>query len=624
MNLIYELQNKEYYIKTVETYIEKNRSLKLGLTIDELINKITHNYKWSTPRLSKIPKPNGGTRDIIIFNELDSFYLRLLNIIFQTKYGNKISSSVFSYRKGVRCYDAAKYVQDNLRNNNLTGVKVDISNYFQSVNQDVIFNAIDELVGDKLGRQLLYNLYSINKVIYKNNECECYLGIMPGSALSAFMANYLLTDIDKELQNSNEIYARYSDDIIIFNKTENELQNNLNNLKLSLKGYGLAIKDSKVKYFNDGAVIDFLGLDITKDYIDVNDITYNNTKKFIKLICKKYKIRAEKIKKVQRIPLVKYAIKEINRSLFKSMLSDSNEHKGGRMQYILSNITRTGKLKQLDFYILDCLRWIYTCNHSSSAVKLLNTKVLESYGFKSLVQVYNLYKMDVSICKNELSILLNKTDESRFNPIDLTPKHISIPLQNTTMSFSELYYNMLKTDSYFYYNGLKVKPELLAFDLEKRRVRIIHDTIISGNKIIKPFYCNINGKDYHLDLRGNKLSNLNDTDVNNLFRLYLSASYKEDYSYDCAELYSKYNINFPFRTYSLDKLYFYYTSNILRPEFSRYKRVAIFMSYLYFHLMTHTLWDELDYTKRFIKYEENDISLILKSSWIPNKSIIHQ
>lgn len=60
-----------------------------------------------------------------------------------------------------------------------------------------------------------------------------------------------------------------------------------------------------------------------------------------------------------------------------------------------------------------------------------------------------------------------------------------------------------------------------------------------------------------------------------------------------------------------------------REEFSRYKRVAIFMSYLYFHSMTHTLWNKLDYTKRFIKYKENDISLILKSSWILNKSIIH-
>lgn len=621
MNLMKELQDKNYYTKTVESYVNKNRTLNLNLTVSDLIGKITNNYQWSTPRLSKIPKPNGGTRDVIMFNELDSFYLRLLNIIFQERYSNKISPSVFSYKKGVRCYDAARYVQQNLRQNNLVGVKVDISNYFQSVDTNVITKAIDTLVGDKEGRELLYRLYAINKVIYKNEEQECYLGIMPGSALSSFMANYLLTDIDKQLLNSSEIYARYSDDIVIFNTTQERLENNVRQLKLSLANYDLTIKDTKVKYFKHNDVIDFLGLDITKKYIDVNDTTYDNTKKFIKLICKKYKLKAEKIKKVNRIPLVKRAIKEINTSLFKSMLTDSNEHKGGRIQYILSNITRTDKLKELDFYILDSLRWIYTCNHSTSAVKLLNTKVLESYGFKSLVQIYHLNKMDVDICKNELSILLNKTEESEFNPIELTPKHLSLPLQRADLTFSELYYSMMKTNSYFYYNGLKVKPELLTFDLEKRRIRIIHDTIVSNDKIIKPFYCNINGKDFQLDLRGNKLSNMNDTDVNNLFRLYLSASYKEDYSYDCAELYSKYNINFPFRTYPLDKLYFYYTSNVLRPELSRYKRVATFMSYLYFHLMTNNLWDDLDYDKSFIKFRQNEFSLVLKKSLIPTTAL---
>lgn len=618
MNLLNELQNKDYYLQVIEDYVAKNKTLELNLTLDEIIYKITNDYKWSIPKLSKIPKPN-GFRDIIIFNELDSFYLKVLNNIFQKNYGDQISDSVFSYKKGIRCYNAAKYVASNLKVKALVGIKVDISNYFQSIKNTAIIDAIDKLVKDNLGRELLYRLYNINRVMYKGEIVECYLGIMPGSALSAFMANYLLTDIDKQLARSAEIYARYSDDIIIFNYTKDLVDSNVQDLKHNLMKYGLTIKDSKVMEFNKDSVIDFLGLIITPNYIDVNDITYKNTKKFIKSICTKYKLKAENTNKSKRIILVQKAIRELNRFLFKPLLSDTNEHKGGRLQYILSNITRTEKLKELDFYILDTLRWIYTCNHSTSAVKLLNTKVLESYGFISLVQVYHLYKMDKDICKNELSILLNRVDEPKFNPINLQPVNLDIPLQSVKMTFSELYYNMLKTNSYFYYKGLKVKPELLTFDLDKRRVRIIHDIIISKDKILKPFYCNINGKDYYLDMRDCKLSNMKDVDINNLFKLYLSASYREDFSYDNAELFSKYNIQFPFRTYSLDKLYFYYTGTVLKPEISRYKRVARFMSYVYFQLMTNILWDNLDYSKKFIKYGENGFNLVIKSSWIPDK-----
>ena len=49
-------------------------------------------------------------------------------------------------------------------------------------------------------------------------------GIMAGTPLSAFYANLFLSGLDAHFSERDILYARYSDDLIVFAETEEECQ----------------------------------------------------------------------------------------------------------------------------------------------------------------------------------------------------------------------------------------------------------------------------------------------------------------------------------------------------------------------------------------------------------------
>lgn len=78
------------------------------------------------------------------------------------------------------------------------GVKLNIKSYFTSVSYDYLISSINDLVSDRVGKELLINLFSINSYVNDDEIIEEDLGIMPGFALSSFFANWILRDVDEE------------------------------------------------------------------------------------------------------------------------------------------------------------------------------------------------------------------------------------------------------------------------------------------------------------------------------------------------------------------------------------------------------------------------------------------
>ncbi len=452
-------------------------------------------------------------------------------------------------------------------------MKIDISNYFQSVPRKVILKSVYDLVEDYLGRQLLERLYDINKVYYKDEIKEEYLGIMPGSALSSFMANYILKDLDNIMINKSEIYARYSDDIVLFAKDKEKLKELERILVYNLSLIGLSVKQEKIQYYSNNDMVTFLGLDITKDFIDVNEKSYKAMRKVIKQKCEKQRKLLEEGRIKDKELAIRKAIQSIYNTIYYSLVSDKIEHKGGRIQYIFSSITRTDKLKQLDFYMLDTLRYVYNGKHNKGVVKILDTKKLESLGFISFVKMFYLYKKDKDICINEASILLNrKVGNSRYiNKMGLIQDDISYKDITTDIPFSLFYNKMLNTNSYFILDKVRVLPEHLEFNLDNKEVRLLDKVIIRGNKVIEPIYCYLTGDYYKVTFTSNKISNYTEASIVDLYSLYIRASYKRELGLDW-KIVRNYRINFPFRTYSLDLLARTYSN--LDIEVDRDLRVA--------------------------------------------------
>lgn len=620
LNLMSELKDVGYYSEVIKESVIKRKCINSSKTLEELIKGTTKDYNWDYPRLVQIPKEDGiSKRDIYIFNDEDSIIQKVINKILYKFYDAQVNSCVFSYRKGIRTFNAAKHIQDNLLLANSIGVKLDISNYFMNIKHSVIIETIESLIGDEEGKDLMKNLFQLRHCYTKEGKEEKELGIMPGSAISSFLANYILKDLDFYLENNTEVYARYSDDLILFVKTEEELTEVLYRTTEILATLGLKINPKKVKRFQPNETIDFLGLNINGKSIDISESTFKGTKRLVKQICTAERRLCEIQKHNKSKSHLKRAINKINKVLYKTILSGEMEHKSGRMNYIFSNITTYETLQKLDFYINDTLRFVYTGKHNKGNVIAMPNKELEALGLVSSTQLYHLYKMDKDIYKNEV-YLLNVDNENKHNsyqPVSIIRQSdVKFTTYNFKGDFKEVLESVLN-GGYFFFNGIQVFPECLDLNIITKEISINDIKLVKGDKIlINEVYCHINGHNLHLVFNDIKLCGKLDSNPSTLLRLNLAASYRDDFSDKPRRVYTGYREYSLFRRYSINDLGYEFTEEYLELKTPYLIRYCRFMIYLYYHLATNQLWDGLNYNNKFIKYKEEKFSIVLKKEWL--------
>lgn len=420
MNLIAELENPIYYNEVFEDILENNKTISEDFGFGKLLAQVKNKtFKWQPPVRTMIPKSNGiDYREIFIFPEEDALLQKTICKVLNYTKGHLINKNVFSYKKGMSIFNAADVVMQNRKD--LYFIKVDISNYFLSVKHDVINNAIDDLIDDVVGKELLKSLFNINSYIDgKSREVvERYLSLMPGCALSSFFSNYVLKDVDALMCKECDLFIRYSDDMLLGVKDKNKLDEIVKSLTQALAELGLEIKQEKFAYYDKEDVIDFLGLYITEDNIALNKANMDGQKKLIKSICKSARKKCE-VNHWKPIHAVKYTIRQLNGKYFKSVFDDSQKHKGNRVAFVFNSITDMEDLKQLDYYIKDRLNYVFSGKNNSKVY--LNQSELEEMGFKSLTSMCYLFKQDKDIfyhyCwKMNKTIGVFKSDKYRYYP----------------------------------------------------------------------------------------------------------------------------------------------------------------------------------------------------------------
>lgn len=616
-----ELKRDSHYYVILEEMRKKHKHLYTEKTLHELKSEVLNGYTWQSPKMVQIPKSDGiRMRDIFIFEEENSFVQKTINHILTKNFNLLVSDCVFSYKKGVSTFNAAKHIQRFLKSGEFPGMKVDIDNYFMSVSNSAINQAIDELISDTEGKDLLKSLLSIDTYEYKGELHKANLGIMPGCAISSFLANYLLKEVDSYLKSSCITYARYSDDLIFFCESEEKLEEVVLMLKRLLSDKGLKINSNKMHKLNSKDKLEFLGLQITKDYIDISDVTFKKLKDTVKSVCKGVRNKQKRLNIKQQEFYLVQAINKINNVLYRSIIKTTMEHKSGRVTYAFGNITRVNTLLELDYYIKDCLRYVYTGKHNKANSRLVPTERLKELGYVPILNLYNLYKMDRDVFYNELA-LLNIDRTSNFNLyVDINQERLTesddIKLLLFMGTFENIYLNVLEY-GYFIFNDKPVYAEALNIDIVERTIRFGDILIAKENKVvIQELFCKIQDKFYHIILKDNVVSNDMDTNPSKLLNKYLNASITGDYSRSIKRVISGFKAKRLFRNYSLNEVASNYDMSLIELDKPYEIRYSAFMCYLYGHLVSNTLWEGLDYSKKFIKYKEGSLSIILKREWI--------
>lgn len=251
------------------------------LSLIDSIAKGTYNI--GTPTIKKIRKDNGGYRELYINSLQDRLVLRVINNIYYNMYSDKIHRLCVSYKKGISVGKVVLDISNKLKEKKLVGYKVDISKFFDSVSREALFKALDSLSTNSALDKVIRDYYSDDKVFLfeENRYVERYKGLAQGCALSSFLCNYILREVDEYFSNST-IYYRYSDDIIIFDEDDSIIEK----LSDKLKSYGLSLNPSKLKRISSDEWFTFLGFSLKGDKISISN---NSLKKFQESIISRYR-----------------------------------------------------------------------------------------------------------------------------------------------------------------------------------------------------------------------------------------------------------------------------------------------------------------------------------------------
>lgn len=297
------------------------------------------------------------------------------------------SKSCYAFRRRYGAGDAVRHFRGNGKYGRKYCFKGDISNYFNSINIDILIKKLgflrerdNELY--RLFERILREdrVYANGKVIRDNH------GAMAGIPISPFFANIYLADMDKWFWEKDIPYFRYSDDILIFADTEKELKGRTEVFYQMIKENCLTVNEDKVTVTEPGEIWEFLGFSYNNGRIDLSE----NTKKKIKA---KIKRKADALRRWQRkkgLTPDKAAIGFINAMNRKfygrdETAEDTDEFTWSR--WFFPNITEDTSLKEIDIYMQDYIRYIITGRHYKGNYRI-TYDTIKSWGYRSLVYEY--------------------------------------------------------------------------------------------------------------------------------------------------------------------------------------------------------------------------------------------
>lgn len=308
------------------------------------------------------------------------------------RYDSFFCDNCYAFRREFGVWDAMRRIRCTPSLGEKYCLKVDISNYFNSIDINILLSQLDFVKESDMPLYLLFSKILKEERVQENNKILLdQHGAMAGTPISPFFANVYLCEVDYYFQQLEVPYFRYSDDILIFADTLEELLKLQNELYRKVTDLKLSINSDKVHISAPGEVWEFLGFCYHDGEIDLSDTTIDKMKA-------KIKRKANALRRWQRskgLSSEKAAIgliHSMNRKFFgdttpsnDAETNDSNDFTWSR--WFFPNLTVDTGLKIIDSYLQEYIRYTVTGRHYKGNYRILY-ETLKEWGYRSLVHEY--------------------------------------------------------------------------------------------------------------------------------------------------------------------------------------------------------------------------------------------
>lgn len=161
--------------------------------------------------------------------------------------------------------------------------KLDIDNYFDTINQERLFTRLTSWLKDDETLRLIKLCIQTGVVTPQLKWNESTQGVQQGAILSPLLANFYLHPFDQFVDSKVPMYVRYADDFLIATPTEKQTQEVIEVIKEELNSsFSLQLNKPVINNFHEG--IEFLGVVVSDTRVAITEKKMNTLQEKINSI----------------------------------------------------------------------------------------------------------------------------------------------------------------------------------------------------------------------------------------------------------------------------------------------------------------------------------------------------
>ena len=348
-----------------------------------LAQRIAQGEGIGIPRKKIVNKMGTGKKRVVYSFAPDEMVILKLLAFKLYDYDACFSPNCYAFRRGIKASDAIFRIRQAIGDRRMWAYKLDIHDYFNSISIDILLPMLAEMLADD---QPLYRFFekmlTDNRVEYNGETIHEHHGVMAGTPTAPFLADVYLKEVDRFFHDAHVVYARYSDDIILFAPDRETLMAYKSQMAEFLRKYQLEVNPDKEKIYSPDDAYEFLGFKCHGFDIDISEATKKKMKGKIKRATKslmRWRIRNN----MEPEKAMKGLINHFNRVFFEN--DDTETLTWSR--WFFPVINQTDGLKDIDHYLQQNIRFLSTGKHNKTNYKT-DYAQLKQLGYRSLVNEY--------------------------------------------------------------------------------------------------------------------------------------------------------------------------------------------------------------------------------------------